>query len=369
MDLYVFDKELNRVGVIDDFIKSEIQRHYTKMGQLYLTVEGNSETVGLLQKGRIIAKADDLSHGYLILTRGYRDEKSTELEIIAPSLNTLLSRRSLFGQQSFSGNVEDVMKSFVFVNAVSPSNANRIIPNLFISSSTGIPISVTEGGTGSKLDEFLYEIANKHDVSWSILMDVHSKQFIFDVWQGTDRSAEQSINPHVIFSKERENVLKQHYVESDSDYKNVAIVAGEGEGAVRELITVNDDVTGWDRVEIFVDARDLQSTYVDENDEEATLSAAEYHQLLFERGKSKLAEYSQVVTFESDIDLYANGVYGEDYFLGDKVSVKNDDLGIILHTRIISTIEKTTRKGSTLKIDFGSNIPTFIDKVKRTVKK
>ncbi|MFE4523414.1 siphovirus ReqiPepy6 Gp37-like family protein [Cytobacillus firmus] len=368
MELYVFDINLNRLGIVDDFIDIEIQRHYTKMGQIHLIVEGNPETVDLLQKGRILAKADDLQHTYLILTREYLDEKSTQLDIIAPSLNTLLSRRLLYGQQSFAGTVENVMKSFVLVNAVSPSNPNRKISNLLISSSTGIPINTTEAGTGNQLDDFLYEIANKHDVSWSILMDVHNKQFIFDVWQGADRSAEQSENPRIIFSKDRENVLRQHYVESDSDFKNVAIVAGEGEGAARTLVTANDEISDWDRVEVFVDARDLQSIYKDENDQEITLSPAEYQQLLSERGKSKLAEYPKITTFESDIDLYANGVYGQDYFLGDKVSVKNDDLGIIMHTRIVSVIEKVNKQGTTLQVNFGSNIPSFIDKIKRAVK-
>ncbi|MGE8081993.1 Gp37-like protein [Peribacillus loiseleuriae] len=124
-----------------------------------------------------------MQHGYLILTRDYRDEKSTELEIIAPSLNTIISRRLLYGQQSFKGNIENVMKSFVLVNAVNPSNPNRKISNLFISSNTGLPINTEEVGAGDQLDEFLYEVANKHDVLWSVLMDGHNKQFIFDVWR------------------------------------------------------------------------------------------------------------------------------------------------------------------------------------------
>ncbi|MFD2442937.1 siphovirus ReqiPepy6 Gp37-like family protein [Bacillus sp. CGMCC 1.16607] len=368
MELYVFDRNLNCLGLIDDFVELEIQRHYTKMGQLHMIVEGNSESIELLQKGRILAKTNDPQHGYLILTRDYRDEKSTELEIIAPSLNTLLSRRLLFGQQSFTGTVENVMKSFVLINAVNPSNLNRKIPNLFISSSTGISINTEEVGTGDQLDEFLYEIANKHDVSWSILIDDHNKRFIFDVWQGTNRSGDQSLNPHVTFSKDRENVLRQHYTESDSDHKNVAVVAGEGEGTARTIVVSNDDISGWDRVELYVDARDLQSTYSDENGQEITLTAFEYNQLLTERGKSKLSEYPQIITFESDIDLYSNEVYGVDYFLGDKVSVKNDDLGLIMHTRITSVIEKTTKQGTTLQVNFGSNIPSFLDKVKRAVK-
>lgn len=368
MELYVLDRNFNRIGMIDDFIKLDIESHYTKMGQLYMIVDGSKDTIDLLQKDRILVKADDLEHGYLILTRDYRDQKSTELEIIAPSINSLLSRRLLYGQQSFTGGIENVMKSFVLINAVNPANPNRIIPNLHISSNIGLPGTTTEVGTGHQLDTFLYDVANKHDISWSVLMDVYNKRFVFHVWQGTDRSAEQTLNPHVIFSKDRENVIRQNYTESDSDYKNVALVAGEGEGVERTYLSVNDEISGWDRIELFVDARDLQSTYLNDNGEEVYVPITEYQELLRERGKSKLSEHPQIITFESDIDLFANGVYGEDYFLGDKVSIKNDDLGIIMHTRIISVKETTTKAGTSLQVSFGSNIPSFLEKVKRAVK-
>lgn len=368
MELYVFDLNFNRLGIIDDFESVKIERYYTKMGQLTMTIDGSKDNIDLLQKGRILAKTDDLQHGYLILTREYLDEQSSQLEIIAPSLNILLRRRLIIGQQSFTGTIENVLKSFVAVNAVTPANPNRIIPGLTISTNHGINITATEVDSNVLLDEFLYEVCNKHDLSWNVLLDVYNKRFIFDVWLGTDRSAEQQVNPHVIFSKDRENVLKQNYTESESDYKNVAIVAGEGEGTERTYVTINDNLTGFNRIELFVDARDLQSTYQGENDVEITLTPLEYKELLNERGKSKLTEYPKVVTFESDIDLYSNEVYGEDYFMGDKVSIKNDDLSLIMHTRIVSAVESTTQTGTSLQVDFGSNIPTLLDKLKRAVK-
>ena len=369
MELYVFDLAFNRLGIIDDFESIKIERFYTKMGQLTMTVEGSPGNIELLQKGRILAKTEDIQHGFIILTREFLDEQSSQLEIIAPSLNILLNRRLILGQQSFTGNIENVLKSFVAVNAVTPANPNRIIPGLTISTNRGININTTEADSNVPLDEFLYEVCNKHDISWDVLLDVYNKRFIFDVWQGADRSAEQMVNPHVIFSKDRENVLKQDYTESDSDFKNVAVVAGEGEGNERTYLTVNDSVSGFDRIEMFVDARDLQSTYRDDNEEEITISPSEYQELLSERGKSKLTEYPKLQTFESDIDLYSNEIYGVDYFMGDKVSVKNDDLGIILHTRITAAKESQSSAGTSLDIEFGSNIPTLIDKLKRSVKK
>ncbi len=368
MELYVFDTELNRIGIIDDFINLQISRNYNKISELTLNVEGSKANIELLQKGFILVKSDDLQRGYLILHREYIDENSSELEIIAPSLNILLNRRIVLGQQEFTGNIENVMKSFVEVNAVSPANTNRIIPNLTIATNNGINITTTEGTSNSQLDEFLFEVANKHDISWDVLINVTTKKLVFTTWKGVDRSTEQTVNPHVIFSKDFDNILSQNYIESDMDYKSTAIVAGEGEGLERAYITVNDGISGYERHETFVDARDLQSTYRNENDEETTLTTAEYQTLLIERGRNKLGEFNKITTFESEVDMYSQFRYGVDYFLGDKVSIKNDDLNIIMHTRIISVTETHDRQRATIEINFGDNIPTLLDKIKRTVK-
>lgn len=368
LELYVFDMQLNRLGVIDDFASLNIERHYKKMSRLTMIVEGSKENISLLQKGRILTKSDDLQHGYLIQTREYLDENTSQLEIIAPSLNILLAQRIVLGQQQFTGNIETVIKSFVQTNAISPADTKRIIPNLVVATNSGINITATEATSNTQLDEYLYTLTNKYDMSWDILINHTTKKFSFTTWQGVNRGTQQSANPHVIFSKEFDNVLKQNYVESDGDYKNTAIVAGEGEGVNRVYATVNNNFSGLERHELFVDARDIQKTYRNENDQEITMTATEYQNVLLERGKNKIAEHTRIITFESEVDMYSQFEYGVDYDLGDKVSIVNDDLGIVMHTRVVSAVQSYKRQGESLEIAFGDNIPTLLDKLKRTVK-
>lgn len=368
MEVYVFDLDYQFHGIVDEYKQLDIERNYTNVSRLSLVVSGTNENINLLQKGRVIAKRDDISHAFIIETRDYVDEKESELMITAFSLSHLLKKRIVLGQQEFTGTVEDVMKSFVETNAVNPTNLKRTIPNLIINNNHGIPVITTEGCSYKPLNDFLFEISNKHDVSWDILFDYNNQRLIFDVWKGLDRSTRQTENQQVIFSPEFENVIKQNYFETDSDLKTTAIVAGEGEGVSRTIITVNDVLSGYDREELYVDARDLQSVYKDQSDAEVTLTPQQYHSLLEERGKSKLAEYQRIQTFESEIDLLSTFKYGIDYFLGDIVSIKNSLFNIILHTRIVTVKESYSPKGKQISVNFGSNIPSLMKKIKRVVK-
>lgn len=379
----MFDLNLNRQGIVDDYISVEIRQSYDSLGQLNMTIEGTKDILDLLQTDRILAKTTDISKGYIIKTREYLDEKSTELQIIAPSINVILNDRLVLGQQEFTGSIENVMKSFVQVNAVSPSNPNRIISNLAISASRGIEITTTESAVNKPLCDYLYEICKKHDVSFDVLLDHTNKKFIFDVWQGTDRSTLQDVNPHVIFAKDFDNVLVQNYSESISDLKTTAVVfnednvqrefinsVGESEKyteTIKTTIVVNDNLSGFHRKEIYLQSN-LKRNYHDDYGNEVTLTEAQHRNQLTQDGLNTLSEHIAIRVFESKVDPLSNFVYGIDYYMGDKVSVRNDELGVILHTRIISVVEKANKQGETIQLNFGSNIPSFIEKVKRMVK-
>ncbi len=370
MDLFIFDMQFNRIGIIDTYVDAEFVSKYHDHSQLILTVDASKTNADLLltEDLRIITKSTDIHRGYVINVAEYRDEEQLEIIIIAKSLSVMTSWRIIEGQQRYTGNVEDVLKNFVKANAIQPFNASRIIPDLVLGLNEGININVDEAFSNKDLDVALWEMCAKYDISYEILMNHDAKKYVFSTFMGIDRSTEQSINSNVIFAKAFDNVIMQSYVDDKSNYRSTAYVAGEGEADNRTVIKVNDGISGFNRREIFIDARDLQSTYKDDNDEEITLTPVEYQTLLNERGQNRLSEYQRIRTFESDIDLYSQFIFNEHYFLGDKVTNRNDELGVVTHSRVMTAKEIFDREGYHLSLEFGTSIPTLLDKIKRGAK-
>ena len=85
---------------------------------------------------------------------------------------------------------------------------------------------------------------------WGSRVDYADGQMVFSVYAGADRSGS------VIFSDDLENLIASDYAHDESNAVNVAIIAGEGEGAARAKATIGDE-TGRGRYEMYVDARDL----------------------------------------------------------------------------------------------------------------
>lgn len=369
LELYVFDINLNRIGIIDTFEELEVEQHYTKHSELYLQVEGTQENARLLigDDIRILVRSDDLNRGYIISVLDYEDSSKLNIDIIAMSMSIMMNWRTVEGQQRFSGNIEDVIKGFVNANCINPTNPKRKIPGLVLGANTGIDITTDEAFVGKELDVLLWELCEKHEVSFEILLDHENKQFVFVTYQGVDRSAIQSERSRVIFAKSFDNVVKQNYMDDISNLKTTAYIAGEGENIERVVALIGDEHEGFYRREVYFDARDLQSNY-NENGDEVTIPADEYMELLEKRGENRLVDYQHIRTFTSDIDFYTQFKYREHYFLGDRVSNRNDELGIINHARVVSVYETFNKDGYELKIDFGTAIPKLIDKLKREVK-
>ena len=65
MELYIFDKELNLIHIVENFTSLIWTRRYYKIGEFELHLPLTIENVEFLIKGNIIYKKDDLEAGYI----------------------------------------------------------------------------------------------------------------------------------------------------------------------------------------------------------------------------------------------------------------------------------------------------------------
>lgn len=84
--------------------------------------------------------------------------------------------------------------------------------------------------------EELAEISLLSGLGWNLEIDVETEKYVFKVLEGRNLSADQSILPPAIFSPEFNTLGQISYTESELNYRNYAVVAGQGEGIERRII-------------------------------------------------------------------------------------------------------------------------------------
>lgn len=369
--LHVFDGNLALKGIVTNYLDVEVEPKYHKDGNLIAIVEATKKNVELfinldeVIKHRIIAESSNLGEGYYVEIAKFKDEKKKEIEIVAKSLSVMLSWRDIEGQQRFTGNIEDVIKAFVNANAINPVNINRKIPNLILGENQGIDITVDETYSDRELGASLWQICEKYDVSYKIIMDHQFKKFVLYTFKGLNRSTEQNVNNRVFFSKKINNVSGSTFTDDISSYRSTGRCLGEN----GKIVMLNDNLTGFDRREQTVDATSIKQVYKNEADVEVTLTNAEHLALINEYGLNQLADYKRVRNFKSDIIPNSKFQYGVHYFIGDIVSSINTDLNIVQHAKVASVKKQYTKKEFNLSIELGTSIPKRLDKIKKEVKR
>ena len=363
MELYVFDRELNPVGILDSFFSLRWIRRYHQAGEFELHCPLNVHTLELLQRGNIIWKQGDEEAGFIKYRQLGQDAQGQETLVIKGDFLTgYLDRRIIWGQEILNTTAEVAMRTLVEKHAISPADVDRAIPLLELGELQNFDEVVDYQTSYKNLLEEIEKISNLSGLGYRVVVDLPAKQLLFQVYKGRDLTAGQSANPPAIFSNEFENVLEQEYIDSLHNYRNVALVAGTGEGVDRKLITVGTGM-GLNRFELFVDARDLR----EEDEEGNPIQEADYLEMLKSRGQSKLAECADLQTFESRINVRSNLRYKEDFDLGDIVTCISKKWGVTINARITEVEEIYEQDGFSLNVTFGNSVPTLIDKIKQVV--
>jgi hypothetical protein len=268
-------------------------------------------------------------------------ENGDFLTVTGRELKFLLHQRIVWSQTNLTGKVEAAIRRLVTENAISPTNTNRVIPNLVLGVENGLTATIEKQLTGDHLDQAIVDICTCYNYGWDIY--VYSNQLILTVYEGLDRSYSQNERPYVVFSDDFENLHNTDYQLSTEEYVNTTLIGGEGEGLERTYTTIGDERTGLARYEIFTDARDISQNKG--NDDEIPLNT--YLSLLQERGRENLAAFSYTEGFSGEILSDVAFKYNEDFYLGDIVTVINK-YGISRNVRVLSAIESEDENGTKL---------------------
>lgn len=326
----------------------------------------------MLKKGNVLWTGGE-NAGIIEIVKSVVDENGEKtFNVKGRTLEKYLEDRILWGGYAYTSTLKSstIMYNLVEACAISPTDSKRKIPYLECAEDTLVGNSISGyQKTGGSLYDALSSLASDSDIGFSILFDPNNKKLVFEVREGEDRTQNNAVgNDPVVFSTELEDILASTYYTNSEDEKTMALVQGEDSGSARVSVSTGViDGVGFNRKELYIDARDLQSEVYDGSGASSSLTPAQYQATLITRGDEKLAEHVITETFEATIRQFGDVqyVYGEDYQKGDKVTIIDEQLGISVSARITS-VEEDFDDEYELILTFGYAYPTLLEKVKRT---
>ena len=338
MDFNVHDHAGVWVGIIENPTSAIWARRYQKPNDFELHLPVSAEILALLADDFYITR-DDAPEAMIVehIEIKTSAEEGNYILVSGRGGESIIERRIVLEQTSVSGRVDAAAYRLIRENAVAPADPARALPLTMYAPDVSTATARAQY-TGTNLLEAVGGICKAHGLGFRAVADATDEGVVLriELLRGLDRSEGQEENSPVIFSAEYENLLSSAYVMDTTNHKNVAIVAGEGEGKARKRATYGS-ASGMARREIFVDARDLSTN-------EGEISEDDYTAQLVARGAEKLAEHSLSESFDGEMDTGNTFILDEDYTLGDIVTVENE-YGIRKNVRISAITEVWDAQG------------------------
>lgn len=242
MEVYTPDLEL--IGLLEIYNSVISSAAAFSSGTFSVNSLMTDESRALLTPENII-HIDDETAGIIEYVKQEAGEDGPYITVKGFLLTGILERRILWGQYNLYGTPEEIMQYLVYDCAVQPTRGNieaRRIPGLVLAkNAAGGGAKIRIQRTGGSLLEVLEELGETYQIAFGIRINPEAQQMEFWTRQGVDRTVMQYDNEPVFYSTELDDVLESEYTYDSGKYKNITLVAGEGEGDDRVMITVQEE--------------------------------------------------------------------------------------------------------------------------------
>ena len=346
MEVRVYSKDLRFQGVSENQTSVIWTRKYFEAGEFEIHVPITPDNVNLYRIGNLVWLQGAVEAG-VIEDLNY-NETATVNQITAKGrfLESYMDRRIIHQTVNFSGYTEVAMRTLL-------DGIEYAIPYVELGELQGYTEEISFQCTWKELLKFESKLAMASNLGFRFKPDFNARKIYFEVFKGLDRTRSQHDRSFTEFSDDFDNLNSATYAINDQLEKTVAYVAGEGEGSARRVVIVGDTTgTGYDRRELFVDAKDISS---------ADITDAAYVAALTQRGIEKLNENQMSNSLECVTVPQGNFNYKVDYDLGDIVTTRKSNWGIGQDLRI-TEIQEVYEHGAMQVIPtLGNPLPTSLN--------
>lgn len=361
MDVFVLDDYLVRDSVVDSYFSFIWSERVSSLGDFELVVANTNEAKNLLAIGKRLG-INESKRVMVIETHEAKvdDEGRNVLTITGRSLESILMERIAWNNATAGSETKPkwvitgtpaeaarwIFYQVCVVGAMSPSD---IIP--FYVTGTTYPADTIAESPDSVVFELeigtVYErikdICDQYKMGFRLYKGPDDSKLYFNIYQGNDRTTQQSVLDPVVFSPSLDNLAKIQELTSVENLRNVAFVYSKTKSIFIYTDGTDSSTSGFARRVLYVDATSVEETT------EPNLT-----KILTQKGYEALAKNRSITAFDGEISQADQYTYGLHYELGDLVEMQSG-FGVTNNMRVTEQIFVSDENGSrsypTLSVD------------------
>lgn len=359
------DNKYELIGQIDEIESLLIVYKYVSVSTFTLTVPYTPQVSRYLQVDNMLTIHSPETLGVentepFIITTKKLEESNGVVTLQVSGKNPLfwLSKRlCLLPNYGFTDTTPEVIaKTYVANNCAQYAPTQRQYPNLTTAPVQGLgdPITFTNTEDYPTILEVCETVLNARNLGQNVTFNLSTQTFQYNVFEGTDRTINQSQNSAVVFSPNLNNLQSQSYTHSISNFANVVYVYGQI-GDTTETVIVGE-ASGFNRYETSTSGTLEQGSAV-------TLTKNNYKEVFSVIGENTLVTQAETKNLIGTIQLSSDFQLNIDFSLGDSVTYLNNEWGLQENVMIRELRLQYSTNGFIAQASLGYPLPTLEDKL------
>ncbi len=199
------------------------------------------------------------------------------------------------------------------------------------------------------------------DKGYSVRYDDADSRFKFQFLSYKDRTMSQNTNPPVLISAKLGSLYSSKFTLNSQNWKNIVMAVAtynyEGREYTTELPVTYDEYGSVSAIP----RKDRRAVYVDVDLTAETITTLTDIPIRIKREAKKiLYDYALVKSYDCEVNSVDNSfVFGVDYFLGDKVTVYDEQLQLQIDAQVKEYTKTYSSSGMKFEPVFGFSQPTL----------
>ena len=375
----MLNDSIQAIGVIEEYISVSYSPRFNEVGSFILVVPFTTQNFNLLSRQNDCEKLvlfEDSILGICHKINISNTPEKRQIKVQGMLAEGLLENNAAASfsvdqeQATRAKNIQTRMEVFVRGHQI-PTDTGSWWPGMrFVTiepNDSRFVISdgyQTKAGTTRDLVETLAKACDKgYSVKLSTDSGTDFLNLQFELY--TDRTINQTENDPVVISVEFGDLYSSEFTINSNNWKNAVYAYGkyttsEGRTEIAKKI-ITYDVPG--SIEN-IPSKALRATFVEveitPEDASSPMTQSEAEAVLYRQGKLKLYEFALVKAYNCKL-RESNGTFkfNQDYFLGDKITIFDKDLGLQLDAQLLEYTKTYDEKGVHFEPVFGFSQPTL----------
>lgn len=362
MELHILNENLERIKPVSIYTSLTWSTYFNgestfilKCPLIYFDSLNPRET------DRFLENTQDTEHVGVIesIDKTEDDDGTKMLSVKGHMAEVVLNRRvQLEAVEYKDKNPVAIVGNLMQDNFISPEDLNRVISLIeFDEAEQPILEDIDyELVRGAYCGDVISDIGDISNFGYSVKLNDSGTKFKLQLYKGVNHSTEQNVNDHIVIQRKRRTAYEINYYLDTTQKKTWAAIDKENNVPTTYPADSSKGLSGLKRKEIFLDLSSISQTITKADGTQVVIEDKYYNNMITNETITRLASMVDTEYLDSSLPDEMARRFRKDFYLGDIVTVHDDDTGLIENHRLTGAVEVWDKSGYHVEVQIGENV-------------